>query len=396
MGKTRRRTARIALALALIVGATALILAWGPSLADRVANRVAHHHLTPPSRTAQAVHDTAFVVDLHADTLLWPRDLTQRSGRGAVDIPRLIEGNVAIECFFLVTKSPYGLSIDYTIPGSDVITLLAFAQGWPRTTWNSLLERALYQAARFRELPRRTGGAFAVIETKSDLFAFREARARGESSVAGILGVEGAHVLEGDLDNLRALDAAGVRVFGLVHLFDNEAGGSAHGVDRGGLTRFGADLVRELESHGIAIDLAHASERTFDDVLAITTKPVLVSHTGVLGTCDNSRNLSDSQLRAVAATGGVVGIGFWDRAICGDEPRDVARAIRYAVDVAGVEHVGLGSDFDGGVPVAVDASGVGLVSAALADEGLSPEEIELILGQNAVRFFEATLPDEPG
>lgn len=379
--------------MVVVVCLLAVVLHFGPAIADRVANRIA---TAPPyvlPDPAQTVHQTAFVVDLHADPLLWARDLTEWNDRGAVDLPRLVDGNVAIECFFLVTKSPYGLSIDYTIHGSDVVTLLAIAQGWPRATWGSLLERALFQAKRFEALPARTDHAFAIIRSKADLGAYRTARAAGGAKLAGILGVEGAHVLEGDLDNLDALDAAGVRIFGLTHLFDNEAGGSAHGVDRAGLTDWGRDLVVELESRGMAVDLAHASGPTFDDALAIARKPVLVSHTGVLGTCDNSRNLTDAQLRAVADNGGVVGIGFWDRAICGDEPGDVARAIRHAANVAGVAHVGLGSDFDGGVPVAFDASGVGLVSAALLAEGFSPDEIRLIMGENAVRVLEATLPN---
>lgn len=393
MNKTRSKLVVLGttgLALLALVG---LVLTLGPTVADRIANRVANEGRHFPSEDVEALHHGAFVVDLHADPLLWSRDLTERNGHGAVDIPRLIEGNVALECFFLVTKSPYGLSIDYTVPGSDVVTLLAFAQGWPPATWGSLLERALYQAERFRKLPERTQGAFTIVQSKSDLRDYRRAREQGQVQVAGILGVEGAHVLEGELENLDVLDKKGVRIFGLTHLFDNDAGGSAHGVERGGLTEFGRGLIRELESRGILVDLAHASSATFDEAIALVTKPVIVSHTGVLGTCDSSRNLSDDQLRAVAATGGVVGIGLWDLAVCGSAPTDVARAIRYAVDVAGVEHVGLGSDFDGGVPLVTDASGVGRVTAALVEEGFSVEEIRLILGENAVRVFEQTLPD---
>src|SRR5690606_29247407 len=97
-------------------------------------------------------------------------------------------------------------------------------------------------------------------------------------------------------------------------------GGSAHGVEKGGLTEAGREMVRRMEAKRMIIDIAHASTRTIDDILATATRPVVVSHTGVKGTCDNNRNLSDDQLRAIADKGGLVGIGFWDTAVCGTEP----------------------------------------------------------------------------
>src|ERR1043165_10157303 len=102
-----------------------------------------------------------------------------------------------------------------------------------------------------------------------------------------------------------------------------------------------------MEARGILVDLAHASPRTVDDVLAVATRPVVDSHTGLRATCDNARNLTDEQVRRVAATGGLVGIGSWGTATCGTDAAAVARSIRYAVKVAGVEHVALGSGFDG-------------------------------------------------
>src|SRR5260221_11166058 len=138
------------------------------------------------------------------------------------------------------------------------------------------------------------------------------------------------------------MDKAGYRVVCLTHFFDNELGGSAHGVAKGGLTPFGREAVRRLEQRRILVDLAHASPRTIEDVLAMATRPVVVSHTGVRGTCDNTRNLSDEQLRGVAHTGGVGGIGYWETAACGTDARAIARAIRYAVQIAGVEHVAPG------------------------------------------------------
>jgi len=147
-----------------------------------------------------------------------------------------------------------------------------------------------------------------------------------------------------------------------------------------------------MEARGVLVDLAHASAATIDDVLAMARQPVAVSHTGVRGTCDNARNLSDGQLRAIAAKGGVVGIGFWPTATCGTDPRAIARAIAHAVRVAGPDHVALGSDFDGAVATPFDATGVPLVTEALLEAGLEEETVGRVMGGNVVRLLRATLP----
>ncbi|MGB5809052.1 MAG: dipeptidase, partial [Polyangiales bacterium] len=374
--------------IVIVVATIALVtvaLQFGATIADRVANRVRQQAPYVVREEARALYDGAFVVDLHADSLLWERDLETRNDHGAIDLPRLLEGNVAVQCFFLVTKTPYGLTIDYTFPETDVIPLLAYVQQWPRPTWSSYFERARFQARRLHQIAQRSAGTLVVLETKSDLAAFRDARSRGEAKVAAILGVEGAHALDGDLRNLDTLFNDGVRIIAPTHFFDNDIGGSAHGVERGGLTDLGRAMIHEMESRGILLDLAHASEDTFDDAIAVATQPVIVSHTGVRGTCDTRRNLSDDQLRAIANTGGVVGIGYWERAVCGRAPADIAGAIAYAVDRIGVDHVALGSDFDGGVAVPFDTRGPVLVVEALLDLGFNAAQIRKIVGDNAVR-----------
>ena len=147
-----------------------------------------------------------------------------------------------------------------------------------------------------------------------------------------------------------------------------------------------------MEDLGILVDLAHASPSLVDDVLSRTTRPVMVSHTGVRGTCDNRRNLDDDRLAAIAATGGVVGIGLWETAVCGTKPADWARAVRYAVDVAGADHVALGSDWDGAVATMVDASQTVHLTQALLDQGFSDVEVKKIMGGNVIRVLLATLP----
>ena len=142
------------------------------------------------------------------------------------------------------------------------------------------------------------------------------------------------------------------------------------------------------------VDVAHASAATIDDVLAMATRPVIASHTGVCGTCDNARNLSDAHVRAIAASGGLVGIGFWPTATGGDDVAAIVRAIRHAVNTGGIDHVGLGSDFDGGVAQPIDATGMVRITDALLDAGYADDEIVAIMGGNALRVLATSLPDE--
>jgi len=384
--------------IVLLVAAALAVLAslldlFGPTIFDRAANRVYEDPPYAVSARGRALYEDLFVVDMHADSLLWERDLSDRLDHGSVDIPRLIEGNVAIQSFFIVTKTPWITTIDETSPDSDAITTLIVAQDWPDKTRTSLLERALYQASRLHELAEQSGGRLRVLKTKADLDQYREARKQDVAAVAGILGVEGAHVLEGDLGNLEKLYDAGVRIVAPTHFFDNEVGGSAHGVDKGGLTELGRDMVHEMEDRGMLLDLAHASPAVIDDATAIASRPVIVSHTGVRGTCDNNRNLSDAALRAVAATGGVIGIGYWKTAVCGKNAASIARAIVYAANLVGAEHISLGSDFDGAVPVPFDTTGLALIVDALLDQGMNEEDIRLVMGENAARVFAETLPN---
>ena len=140
------------------------------------------------------------------------------------------------------------------------------------------------------------------------------------------------------------------------------------------------------------VDLAHASPAAFSEALAMATKGVVVSHVGVQATCPGPRNLTDDQLRALAANGALIGIGFWDGAVCSSSPRDVAKAIRHAVSVAGLPHVALGSDWDGATTVTVAGESVAQLTQALMDAGFTEAEIRAVMGENAIRFLLANLP----
>jgi len=192
--------------------------------------------------------------------------------------------------------------------------------------------------------------------------------------------------------NLDTLFAHGFRMAGLAHFFDNEVAGSAHGVVKGGLSPLGRRVVQRMQQLGMIVDLAHVSPRAFDDVLEMARRPVVVSHTGVQATCAGPRNLTDDQLRRLATNGALIGIGFWDGAVCDLAPRAIARAIRHAANVAGLSHIALGSDWDGATTVAFGADQVAQVTEALLQEGFSPPEIRAVMGENAIRFLMENLP----
>ncbi|HEX8559591.1 MAG TPA: membrane dipeptidase [Pyrinomonadaceae bacterium] len=343
------------------------------------------------SERARALHAGLAVADMHADTLLWDRDLLERSWRGHVDVPRLAEGGVALQVFGVVTKTPFFSNYESNEDGANAVTALGVAERWPPRAWGSLLERALYQSRRLHEAAGRSRGRLVVVRTARDLAEFLGRRGREPGAVAALLGAEGAYALDGDVANVDALFGAGFRMMAPTHFTDNEWGGSAHGAAKTGLTERGRELVRRMEARGMLVDLAHASAATFDDVAAMATRPLVVSHTGVRGTCDNGRNLSDEQLRKVAASGGVVGVGYWEAATCGTDARAVARAARHAAGVMGVGHVALGSDFDGAVTTPFDATGVVEVTDALLAEGFTEEEVRAVMGGNLLRLLAETL-----
>jgi microsomal dipeptidase-like Zn-dependent dipeptidase len=391
---------RRGLGLALAVGAAGAATAVGSRVAGRalVGRTEARLCVTGDpgpyhaSERARALHETLWVADLHADSLLWGRDLLRRSTRGQVDIPRLIEGNVALQVLAATTKSPRHLNLERNDDRSDDVVLLALALGWPPATWRRLLPRALHLASRADDLAVGSDGAFRVIRSGRDLADYGAARRLDPGLTAGLLAIEGAHALDGDPANVEIVADAGFRMMSPSHFFDTAFGGSAHGIEKGGLTVAGQEMVRRMEARGILVDIAHASAATIDDILAMAARPVVASHTGFRGVADNSRNLTDEQARGIAATGGLLGIGFWPTACGGDDAAAITRAIRYAVNIAGIEHVGLGSDFDGAVTVPFDATGLVVLTDALIHEGFADDEIGAIMGGNARRLLADVLP----
>lgn len=384
---------KLLLALLILVPVGAGIFFTLPTLLDRQMNSVATPAPYTASDRAEKLHQTLFVADLHDDALLWQRDLLERHDYGHSDLPRLLEGRVGLQVFSTVTKTPRRINYESNGADSDNITLLAMAQRWPRETWSSLLQRALYQADKLKQAAAASDGRLIVVHSRSELAAYLQAWQRDPQRLATVLATEGLQPIEGKLENVDRLYDAGFRIAGLTHFFDNEVGGSAHGLEKGGITPLGRQVIARLEEKRMLVDLAHASKPLIDDVLAIAKRPVLVSHTGVAGTCPGPRNLSDEHLQRIAATGGVIGIGYWDAAVCETSVGAIVRAIRYTADKVGVAHVALGSDFNGTVHTPFDTTGLAQITEGLQRAGFDRAEIAAIMGGNVRDLLLANLPD---
>jgi len=389
-GVEMRKWIWIAGGLMVTVGlAAALRFFWTtPVYIDRSQNRVAPVPLNVMP-AARALHATLDVADMHADSLLWKRDLLERSDRGHIDVPRLIAGHYALQVFSSVTKSPKGQNYNSNGADTDTIGNLAFVDLQPPRTWNSLLERSLWHAEKLRDFAERSQGRLRVIRTPADIDRLLADRKNGTEVVGGMLSIEGLHDLEGKLANLDVLYAAGFRMAGLAHFFDNDVAGSMHGVEKGGLTALGRQVVQRMETLGMIVDLAHSSHATVAEVLAMATRPVVSSHGGVQATCKVNRNLTDEEIKGIARTGGVIGIGYWRGAVCSTIPRDIARAIAHVRDLVGIDYVGLGSDFDGSTTTGFDASEVVAVTQALLDLGFAEADIRKVMGDNVLRVLRA-------
>ncbi len=384
------------------VGALLLVAAIGffgflPGYVEASMNQIDGKPLPKVSAEAVDLHKTLTIVDLHSDTLMWKRDMLDAADRGHMDLPRLQAGNVALQVFSSVSKTPKDQNYDANGADSDNITLLAFAQLQPMRTWGSLVERSLWHATKLDRAVKFSDNALRQVRTSLDLEQISESRQKARQScfpqdgcfiaTGALLSIEGLQNLEGKAENLDKLYAAGFRMAGLTHFFDNELAGSMHGIKKGGLTPFGRGIIGRMEAKGMIVDIAHCSATCVTEVLAMATRPVVSSHGGVQATCKVNRNLSDEQIRGVAKTGGIIGIGYWDAAVCDTSPKAIAAAMKHVRDLVGIQHVALGSDYDGATTVRFDTSQLVQVTQALIDAGFTPAEIRAAMGGNAIRVL---------
>ena len=370
----------------LLVGAVGFF-GIAPGYVEASMNKVDGKPLPKVSAEAIALHKTLTIVDLHSDTLMWKRDMLDRADRGHMDLPRLQEGNVALQVFSSVSKTPKGQNYDANGSDSDNITLLAVAQMQPARTWNSLLERSLWHGEKLDRATEASKGTLVKVAASGNVDSLLERRAKQEDATGALLSIEGLQNLEGKAENLDKLYNAGFRMAGITHFFDNELAGSMHGIKKGGLTPLGREVIRRMEEKGMIVDIAHCSRQCVTEILAMARRPVVSSHGGVQATCKVNRNLSDEHIKGVAATGGIIGIGYWDGAICDTSPKSVAKAMKHVRDLVGIQHVALGSDYDGATTVRFDTSKLVQVTQALLDEGFTPDEIRAVMGGNAIRVL---------
>lgn len=379
--------------LILICIAAIAALIFGPAMVEKGQNVVSAHKPYEVSEAAKKLHETLIIGDWHADSTLWNRDLGKKSDYGQLDIPRMQAGNQALQMFTTVTKSPAGLNYDKNKGDSaDNITRLAFAQRWPVDTWKSLTARALFQAKKLHKVAEQHPEDFKLIKSQGDLLEWQRLRKKSPRLVGGLIGTEGSHALDGKLENIQVLFDAGFRMMSLQHFFDNKLGGSLHGINGEGLSKFGRQALQKMQELKIVIDVSHSSEQVVRDALKFSTRPLVVSHTGFKGHCDTARNIPDELMQKIAALGGLIAVGFWDAAICDTHPRAIAQAIAYGIELVGDDHVALGSDFDGSVTTAIDASELVAITHELMVLKVPENSIRKVMGLNMLRLLKAQLP----
>lgn len=365
-----------------------------PAFVEKGQNSVKKHNSYAISDRARKLHESLSIVDWHSDSLLWDRDLTKEHYYGHVDFPRLRKGNVALQIFTTVTKSPVGQNVHKNAMNApDNITYLSLLQTWPISTWASLKARALFQGERLKGFIKKDALGVHWVKSKKDLAEGLAKRKSDKNLLLVMTGIEGAHALDGKIQSIKELKKAGFTIFGLQHFFDNQLGGSLHGIKKRGLTPFGKRAVGEIIKNNLIIDVSHSSEAVVKEILKNSSRPVVMSHTGIKGICPTERNISEKLMKQITRQGGLIAIGFWSKAICDISPRGIVKAIRYGIDKFGVDHIALGSDFDGAVRTALDASELAVLTHTMLEEGMSEMEIRKVMGENSLRFLKQYLPD---
>jgi membrane dipeptidase len=317
----------------------------------------------------EALHRSSIVFDGHCDTLLRVVEdqlkLAERSSEGHIDLPRLREGGVTAQVFAMFIEDRY-------LPAGAAKQTLRVLDAF------------------YRELEANADAL--VLATK----AAHVEQAKAAGKVAAIIGCEGAESLEGEIALLRMFHRLGLRLLTVAWSRRNQAAdGAWEARTGGGLTRFGVKLVEECNQLGILLDISHLSPAGVKDVLDLTSAPVVASHSNARALCPNPRNLTDEQLVALAEKGGVIGVTFVPGFI--SEQNEEASLdklldhVDHIVQVAGVEHVGLGSDFDGFRPPAPagleDATHLPDITAGLVERGYSEGDVRKVLGLNWMRVF---------
>jgi membrane dipeptidase len=318
---------------------------------------------------AEALHRSSIVFDGHCDTLLRMAEgklkLSARSTEGHIDLPRLRDGGVTAQVFAIFVEDKY-------LPAGAAVQTLRVLD----TLYDALQDNA---------------DALLLATTVEDIES-----AKADGKVAAIVGFEGAESLEGDLALLRMFHRLGLRLLTVAWSRRNQAAdGAWEARTGGGLTNFGLKLVEECNRLGIVLDISHLAPAGVKDVLQLSSAPVIASHSNARALCPSPRNLTDEQLQALADKGGVVGVTFVPAFLSEKSEEASLERLLDHVDhiarVAGIDHVGLGSDFDGFRPPEPkgleDVTCMPAITAGLVQRGYAEEDVRKILGGNLLRVF---------
>jgi microsomal dipeptidase-like Zn-dependent dipeptidase len=326
--------------------------------------------IVEPGEEALRIHREAIVIDLHVDSLLWPRNLNRSGQGGHVDFPRMKQGGLDAVAFTTATRF-FG-----------VAGLKAFHDLWPPASWFSPRGRYLHQLSCMRQFIQSSNEG-ARLATTPD--AIRRNHREGVLSV--FHGIEGAHALGTDVSLVREAARSGVIFIGPVHLSGNEYGGTSTLGSNQDLSDLGRTLIRKMNQERVLVDLAHASPKAFDTAVALTTLPPLVSHAGARAVHDTWRNLSDEQIRAVAERRGVIGVMLSPPALAQPDLREALEHLEHIINVGGEGVGAIGSDFDGYVKPPIDATGLVQLTELMLRKGWSEARINKILGGNVLRIL---------
>lgn len=320
------------------------------------------------------------MVDLLVGSALF-RDSFVRGGRGHVDLPRLRAVGVNVVGLTVATRWP---NLRGSLSGWHFRSL-----GMPARVTGSDMAMAEWLIGRIGGWCDQSDGALVIVRSRADL----ERCVAPGGPVGILLGVQGGHVLEGDLANVARLRAIGVRMFAPAHVMDNALVGSGTGRLAGGLTDYGREVIAELEAQSIIVDLAHMSVAGISEALPLLRRPFVLSHTGLTELVSSKRNIPASLAAEVAAAGGLVGIMLATRLRGGSTLAAAVHTFRAAVDAAGADHVALGSDMDGALRMLIDVEGLPALADALLESGIAPSTIEAVTGGSACVLLGSALQD---
>ncbi len=333
-----------------------------------------------PAKLAMEIHQRVCVADAHADALMWNRDLCARSTEGHVDFPRLKEAGVKLQCFPVVTRG---------YPLVDGFGLLKWKRGWPEHARQGEWAACQWQLDRMADFCRRSEGQASIVGKAGEL-----AQNFQKGVLSAVLGIEGGHALQGVVDRVKEVHRRGVRFIGLSHLANNELAGSSSPLQGNKpLTELGRQMLDAMGEVKMALDVAHASPSTLAQMLEHPVRP-FSSHTGLTQVRKLWRNIDDASLKKIADRGGVVGIIFAPYFLGGKTFDDVARHIEHGVSVMGEDGVGLGSDFDGLIPLPQgmkDVADLPKLTEALLRRKMPIRVVEKVVGENFRRFFSELL-----